>query len=304
MLMESIKATTWLHFKEIDELVGCSVHFAAEINQITNSFKYRAAASLVQNVNAVGFLTASSGNFGQALACACKLKGVECKVVMPMSSARVKIHAVRSHGAEVVFVDTTVQTRASMVKEVSKQYPNYYVASAYDCEHVINGNATLGHEIMELDWTPDQIVVPIGGGGLISGIATALEKHNSLIPLFGAEPASADDAYRSLHSGQLQENTLDPMTLADGARTRSLGRRNWKVVQRRVTDIFRVSERQITDAMQLFHQHGVKVEPTGALTLGALLKNTELTGTVVAVISGANVDPDLYEQIISGEVHS
>lgn len=304
VLMDSIHPTTWLHFEEIDALIGTEVHFAAEIHQVTHSFKYRAAASLVQNVDASGFLAASSGNFGQALACACRLKGVQCKIVMPITSAQVKIEAVRSHGAEIIFVDTSKQTRASMVALVSQQNPELYVASAYDCQYVIQGNATLGREILELDWTPSQILVPIGGGGLISGVAQALEERHSQIALVGAEPAVADDAFRSLQSGVRQENQLDPMTLADGARTQSVGVRNWEIIKRRVSKIHRVSEKEIIRAVQIFHQVGIQVEPTGALTLGALLKNKGSTGPIVAVISGANVDADLFAQIISGEVHS
>ena len=303
-LMDSIRPTTWLHFDEIDEIVGTEVHFAAEIHQVTHSFKYRAATSVVQNVSASGFLAASSGNFGQALACACRLKGVPCKIVMPMTSAQVKIDAVRSHGAEVIFVDTSKQTRASMVAVVSQQHPDFHVASAYDCEHVIQGNSTLGREILDLEWTPEQILVPIGGGGLISGIAQALEENSSTIALIGAEPAAADDAFRSLQTGTRQQNRLDPMTLADGARTQSVGVRNWEIIQRRVSKIHRVSEEEIIRAVQIFHRHGIQVEPTGALTLGALLKNKGLTKPIVAVISGANVDADLFAQIISGEVSS
>lgn len=223
---------------------------------------------------------------------------------MPLSSAKVKVDAVRSYGAEVVFVDTTKQTRESKVLEISKQYPEFYVASAYDCEQVISGNATLGVEIVALDWMPSQVIVPIGGGGLISGIATALESQSNFVPLVGAEPAAADDAYRSLQSGVRQENALDPMTLADGARTRSLGKRNWAVIKRRVAKIHRVSEDNIIAAMRLFHRVGIRVEPTGALTLGALLTEPPTSGPVVAVISGANVDEGLYQQIICGEVNS
>jgi threonine dehydratase len=223
---------------------------------------------------------------------------------MPMTSAQVKIDAVRSHGAEVIFVDTSKQTRASMVEWVSQQYPDFYVASAYDCDHVIEGNATLGHEILDLDWTPERIIVPIGGGGLISGVVQALESRNSQLTLVGAEPAAADDAYRSLQTGVRQENKLDPMTLADGARTQSVGLRNWDFIKRRVSKIHRVSEKEIIQAMKIFHQVGIQVEPTGALTLGALLKNKGSKGPIVAVVSGANVDADLYAQIISGEVHS
>ena len=108
---------------QIDAAVGTKVWFASETEQVTGSFKYRAATSVVQNVPAEGFIAASSGNFGQALACACRLRGVPCIIVMPTTSAQVKIDAVRSHNAEVIFVDTALQTRADKVQEVGKCTP-------------------------------------------------------------------------------------------------------------------------------------------------------------------------------------
>lgn len=298
-LMDSIKSTTWCHFSEIDAAVGACVYFASETEQITHSFKYRAATSLVQNVNAEGFLVASSGNFGQALACACQQKGVPCIVVMPTTSAQVKVDAVLSYKATVVFVDTTVQTRAQKVAEIAEEHSKYHIASPYDCEWVISGNASLGREIHHHESSPDMVLVPIGGGGLISGIAQAFQELGNDTALWGAEPALADDAARSLEQGQRLSNDGEPQTLADGARTRSVGVLNWGIIQQRVSTVLRVSEKSICEAMRLFHSVGVKVEPTGALTLGALLEHPPSCSEIVAVISGKNVDAVLYNSIIA-----
>ena len=297
-LIETVRSTTWLHFQQIDSAVGKTVWFASEAGQVTGSFKYRAATSVVHNVDAPGFIAASSGNFGQALACACKLKGVPCIIVMPTTSAQVKIDAVRSHDAEVVFVDTAVQTRADKVKEIVVDYPDYHVASPYDCDWVIQGNSSLGREIHQHLSNPEVVLVPIGGGGLISGIAEALEHNDNDVLLWGAEPAMADDAARSLEKGERLFNEGEPQTVADGARTRSVGVRNWIRIQRRVSNILRVSEESICKALCLLHSMGVEVEPTGALTLGALLEHSIDVDEVVVVISGKNVDSTLYDSII------
>lgn len=297
-LIETVRSTTWLHFDRIDIAVGAKVWFASEAEQVTGSFKYRAATSVVQNVDAEGFIAASSGNFGQALACACRLRGVPCIIVMPTTSAKVKIDAVRSHDAEIVFVDTAVQTRADKVQEVAKTHPRYHIASPYDCEWVIRGNSSLGREIHEHISQPDLILVPIGGGGLISGIAEALEESENPVRLWGAEPAMADDAARSLEAGERLSNEGEPQTLADGARTRSVGVRNWIRIQRRVSNVLRVCEQSICTAMRLLHDEGIMVEPTGALTLASLLEHSVPTSEVVIVISGKNVDSTLYDSII------
>lgn len=297
-LIETVRSTTWLNFDQIDAIVGAKVWFASEADQVTGSFKYRAATSVVHNIDAEGFIAASSGNFGQALACACRLRNIPCIIVMPTTSAQVKIDAVRSHDAEIIFVDTAVQTRADKVREVASLNPAYHIASPYDCEWVIRGNSSLGHEIHKHISQPDLVLVPIGGGGLISGIADALEQSENHVRLWGVEPAMADDAARSLEAGERLFNEGEPQTLADGARTRSVGVQNWIRIQRRVSNILRVSEQTICQAMRLLHHEGIMVEPTGALTLASLLEHSVSTSEVVIVISGKNVDSTLYDSII------
>ncbi len=301
-LVDTVRPTIWWNITEIDRLLGKTVWFASETEQVTHSFKYRAATSLVQNVDAPGFLVASSGNFGQALARACQLKEVPCIVVMPTTSAQVKIDAVRSYGAQVVFVDTAVQTRADKVSEMSNAHPSYHVASPYDCPWVIQGNASLGDEIHRHSSTPTVVLVPIGGGGLISGIATAFERHGNSVQLWGVEPKLADDAARSLEVGQRLFNEGEPQTLADGARTRSVGVHNWEIIQRRVSKILRVSESTLCKAVRLFHRVGVTVEPTAALTLAALLEHDLSHTEIAAVVSGKNVDSILYDAILSDAI--
>lgn len=285
-------------FDNVNQQLGMDIYFASELGQVTHSFKFRAAWSVVSNIQAKGFIAASSGNFGQALACACQRQERDCKIVMPTTSAKVKIEAVRSYGAEVIFVDTRKQNRADKVKEVSAQYP-YHIASAYDCEHVISGNASLGIEIANMEEKFDLIIAPIGGGGLSAGIIQGLREQGDQTPVWGAEPLMADDLYWSLQADKLLRHDIEPQTLADGARTLSVGRRNWAILKEEIAGVVCVTEESIQEAMKLFWKNGLRVEPTGALTLGALLQTLAWKGKkILAVISGGNVDQEVFERLI------
>ena len=298
-----IRSTQFLNFEPLNQQFqdhNIQIVIASELQQVTHSFKFRAAWSLVNNIDAQGFCAASSGNFGQALACACQHLGRKCSIVMPTTSAKIKVDAVRSYGAEVVFVDTAQQSRAEKLSEVATKNPSFYVASAYDCDWVIQGNSSLGKEIAKADLNVDTVMVPVGGGGLISGIALGIAQMKERPKLWGAEPEMADDAYRSLKEGQLIRNVGEPQTLADGARTVSVGLKNWNIIQKHVSGIVRVSENAIIEAMKYYHQLGLRVEPTGALTLGAIIQNPTIwkDQKILLVISGGNVDVELYDRII------
>ena len=300
----SPKPTKIEYFEEINLLLGMEVYIASELDQVTHSFKFRAAWSVVSNIPAEGFIAASSGNFGQALACACQRLNRDCKIVMPTTSARVKIDAVRSYGAEVIFVNTAEQSRAEKVKEVAREYPTYHIASAYDCEHVIAGNSSLGTEIANREEIFDLIIAPVGGGGLSAGIIQGLREQGDETPVWGAEPLMADDLYWSLQARKLLKHDIEPQTLADGARTLSVGRKNWAILKEHLSGVICVTEESIQKAMQLYWKHGLRVEPTGALTLGALLQVDDWKGKrILAVISGGNVDQELFDALISNNQH-
>ena len=286
----------------LTEQLAVNVTLATETFQHTGSFKFRAAYNLAANVPQQKVITASSGNFGQALAYACKLLNKRCTVVMPSTSAKIKIAAVRSHGATVDLIDTKVKTRAARLAEVAAENPDAYVASAYDDNLVIDGNSTLGAELAASGQTWNFIIAPVGGGGLISGIAQGLRRAGDSTKILGAEPALGNDAARSLRSGELVKNTSEPPTLADGARTLSLGQRNWEIIRREVSDILEISEKAIGDAVRfLFRYANLKVEPTGALSLAALLQYRERFNgqEVCCVVSGGNVDPSVYAKLLT-----
>ncbi len=166
-LREAIRPTTFIESSKLRDHLGLDVTIASETFQHTGSFKFRAGYNLALNVPNDEILTASSGNFGQALPTPASLLGKRCTVVMPVTSAKVKIDAVRGFGATVDLIDTKQVTRSDRVAQLAEQHPNAYIASAYDDQLVIEGNSTLGEELAEKNF--DVVIVPVGGGGLISG---------------------------------------------------------------------------------------------------------------------------------------
>ncbi len=298
-LTEAIKPTTFIESAKLRDHLGLDVTIATETFQHTGSFKFRAAYNLVLNVLNDEILTASSGNFGQALAYACRLLDKKCTVVMPVTSAQVKIDAVRGYGATVDLIDTKVVGRNERVAQLAEQMPDAYFASAYDDKFVIEGNSSLGDELAVEDF--DVVISPVGGGGLISGIITGLHRHAKPTVIYGAEPLLGNDASRSLQAGRIIANETEPMTIADGARTISLGNLNWPIIRDGVTDIIEVSDGKIAEAVRLyFGLVNLKCEPTGALSLGAVLENTgPFEGKKIClVVSGGNVDPEIYRGLI------
>lgn len=301
-LLEAIRPTTFIESDKLKKYLGFDVTIASETFQITGSFKFRAAYNLALSVPNEEIVTASSGNFGQGLACACQILGKKCVVVMPDTSARVKIEAVKSYGATVDLVDTKKVRREVRVQQILDTMPNAYKASAYDDSYVIDGNATLGKEIASYkDF--DTVIVPVGGGGLSSGMVKGLCEIGSLIKVIGAEPLLANDAARSLKAGEIIANESEPMTIADGARTLSLGKQNWAILKDGISKIIEVSDEKIAEAMRLyFSLANLKSEPTGALSLGAILENSEdyIGKKVCLIVSGGNVDTEIYRNILAG----
>ena len=298
-LLKAIRPTTFIESEKLKTYLGIDLTIATETFQHTGSFKFRAAYNLALNVPNDEILTASSGNFGQALAFACQLLKKKCTVVMPETSAPVKIEAVRSYGATVELVDVKKVGRSERVSQLAAAMPNAYVASAYDDLLVIEGNATLGDELAEKNF--DLVIAPIGGGGLASGIVTGLCRNGNSAQVFGAEPLLANDAARSLKEGKIVQNEVEPQTIADGARTVSLGESNWQILQKGLAEIVEVSEEKIVEAARLyFSLANLKVEPTGALSLGAILEHAELFAgkRICAIASGGNVDTEIYRKII------
>lgn len=298
-LQAVLRPTTFIQSVRLRTKVGAEVTLASETFQVTGSFKFRAAYNLALNVKEDRIITASSGNFGQAMAYACKLLGKRCTVVMPDNSAQVKVDAVREFAGEVDLVPTATKSRAERVQELAAADPSAFVASAYDDPFVIEGNSSLGKELAAEKF--DAILVPVGGGGLSAGIISGLKQAQSQTKVFGVEPVVANDASRTLRSGSIQRFETEPQTVADGVRTLSIGKHNWEILRGGLEDILEVSEQSIVDALRLLFTHAnLKAEPTGAVSLAALIEHaSRFEGSrICCVVSGGNVDPEVFKRLV------
>ena len=297
-----VRPTTLIEAPLLAATLGLrSLTFASETFQWTGSFKFRAAYEVASTVPQQHLIAASSGNFGQALAYACSLLGKRSIIVMPRTSAAVKMQAVAEYGGAIDLVDVEKVSRSDRVAQLAAEHPDAYIASAFDDPLVIRGNSSLGREIVAMRSLPEMIVAPVGGGGLTSGIITCLVHLGKSLQVIGAEPLMANDAARSLRAGELIANESEPQTLADGARTLSLGKSNWEILRCGLASIVEVPEDRIVEAVRtLFWAANLKAEPTGALSLGAVLHSPALfkDRRVCCVISGGNVDPALYAKLI------
>jgi threonine dehydratase len=297
------RATTLLSPTRLSDALGIHITLAAETFQHTGSFKFRAAHRVATSIPNTDVIAVSSGNFGQAIALACKLTGKRCTVVMPNNSAAVKIDAVRSYGATTDLIDTTVISREDRVAQLVAENPDAYVASAYDDEFVIEGNSTLGTELAAVEGGFDAVIAPIGGGGLTAGLIKGFRAVGCTIPVYAAEPAIANDAAQSFRTGKIVRSPKEVQTMADGARTRAIGKHNWAILRHGLADVIEVQEAEIAEAIRLLFSHAnLKSEPTGALGIGALLASrTRFENQhVCVVITGGNVDTARYLDLLSG----
>jgi len=303
-LRPRVVPATLIEPRRINAALGGEIRvlLVSETFQHTGSFKFRAATSVALHSPAAHLLTASSGNFGAALAWAARETGKRCTVVMPAQSAQVKIDAVRSAGAAVELIDTAKISRSQRVEQLQDQDPKAQVVSPYDDPHVVAGNSSLAAELFARE-TPDCIIAPVGGGGLSSGIVVARDFLGVSCPVIGAEPALANDAARSLREGNLCRNALEPDTLCDGARTLSLGKLNFEILREGLSSMIEVEEAQVVRAVKmLFELANLKAEPTGALSVAAMLQSpTRFAGKRVAcVISGGNIDNAVFTRLLVG----
>lgn len=296
------RPTTIVHAPRLSNKLGVDLVLASETLQYTGSFKFRGAYNVASHVKHAHIITASSGNFGQAIAYACSLFGKRCTVVMPDTAPRIKVDAVREYGAEVDLVDVKVKGRLDRLNELAREYPEAYVASPYDDPLVIEGNAGLAEELFALGLDLDYIIAPIGGGGLTSGLVTAVKRRGRKTEVLAAEPTLANDAAQSFRAGHIVAQPTESATIADGARMLQLGDNTWEILSHGLAGVIEVSEEEIKEGVRLlFLLANLKAEPTGALALGAVLSDVErFKGKrVCCVISGGNADPVAYAQLVA-----
>jgi len=297
------RPTTIVDAPRLSRKLGVDLVLASETLQYTGSFKFRAAYNVASNVKQSHVITASSGNFGQAMAYACSLYKKRCTVVMPATAPQIKVDAVREYGAEVDLVDVKKKGRLERLGELATEFPDAYVASPYDDPLVIEGNGTLANELFALELELDYIIAPIGGGGLTSGLVQAVERSGKNIQVLAAEPALSNDAAQSIRAGHIVALPDESSTIADGARVLRIGDHNWEILSRGLAGVIEVTEEQIKEGVRLlFALANLKAEPTGALAIGAVLADPHrFKGKrVCCVISGGNADPALYAKLVEG----
>jgi threonine dehydratase len=282
--------------RQFDELVGCRAYFKCENLQRMGAFKFRGAynalAKLQGAQRARGVVAFSSGNHAQAVALAGQLLGIPATIVMPIDAPAVKIAATRGYGAQVALYDRTRgEGREQMAQRIARERGATLIPP-FDHPDVIAGQGTAVKELIEEVGPLDDLFVCTGGAGLLSGSAIAAHHLSPGIRVVGVEPAAGDDAARSFRSKTLQ--TVDnPDTIADGARTASMGVITFPLVLRHVQDIITVTDAQLVDAMRfLWERMKLVVEPTGALaTAGVLCGPLDVRDRRVGIIlSGGNVD--------------
>jgi threonine dehydratase len=271
------------------------IHLKLELFQRTGSFKVRGAAAKILPLSdeecAQGIVAASAGNHAQAVALAATARGVRARIVMPVYSQLTKQDATTGYGAEVILHGATYDEAHTHAMELMEEHGGVYV-HAFDDERVMAGQGTIGLEI--LDQIPDlkAVVCPVGGGGLISGVAVAVKSLNPRVRVIGVQAEEASAAVRSFHEGRrIVPDRI--ATIADGIKVQHVGERCFDVIRSQVDDMVTVRDVEIARAMLLLDEHAhISAEPAGAVPVAAFLSGAlpKFGGAVVAIISGGNID--------------
>ncbi|MBI4191550.1 MAG: threo-3-hydroxy-L-aspartate ammonia-lyase [Betaproteobacteria bacterium] len=287
--------TPALTSRTVDERTGAKVYFKCENFQRMGAFKFRGAYYALSNLSDEqkrrGVVAYSSGNHAQAVALAGKLLGVKAVIVMPDDAPAVKLDATRGYGAEVIIYNRETQDREQIACGLAEKR-SLTVIPPFDHPYVVAGQGTAATELIEDVGPLDYLLVPCGGGGLISGCAIAANHLSPGIKAIGVEPAAGDDVTRSFRTKTLQI-VHNPDTIADGARTHSAGKITFPLILHHVHDMLTVTDEELLRSMfYLWERMKIVVEPTGALAAAALLegKLDARGGRVGVIISGGNVD--------------
>jgi threonine dehydratase len=301
-IQKVIFQTPMLYSDTISRMTGKEVFLKLENLQKTGSFKIRGAYYKLSQLNPSmrkrGVVAASAGNHAQGVAYASSLLGIRSTIVMPEGASIAKQMATRSYGGEVILFGQDMDESLQHVKQLEEK--GSYFVHPFDDEQVIAGQGTIGLEILEEVPGVEAIVVPIGGGGLISGIATIVKKRRPGVKIVGVQAAHAPSAFYSWKKREIVEAEVKP-TLADGIALRRVGESTFPIIERKVDDIITVEEDEIASAiLMLMERKRVVAEGAGAAPLAALLSRPgRIKGRkVVLVISGGNIDVNLLDRII------
>lgn len=305
-LKPHIRHTPLLRAEKMEPLLGCEVYLKPETLQITGAFKIRGALnktlSLPREAIANGIIATSSGNHAQGMAYAARMLGVKALIVVPVTTPNIKVENTRALGAEVIKFDGDTAARWKRVNEIAAER-NCAVVHAFEDPLVMAGQGTIGCEILEDLADVDTVIVPMGGGGLISGIATAIKETKSSVRVVGAEPALTPKYF---HSRINKERTTLPLknTIADGLRISVPGQNPFPIIERYVDEIVLVEDEHIIEGMRMLAKDAKLIaEPAASIGIGALLaRGLEVTPheRVCVVLSGGNWDlcdlADVYQR--------
>jgi threonine dehydratase len=286
--------TPVLTSSSINKIVGGNLFFKCENLQKVGAFKFRGACnavfSLTEEDAQKGVATHSSGNHAAALALAARMRGIAAHIVMPSNSPEIKKKAVAGYGANITFCEPTLQARESTLARIVAETGATEI-HPYNNFNVIAGQGTAAKELIEDFGQFDIIMAPVGGGGLLSGTALTVKYLLPGCKVIAAEPAGADDAFRSFHEKKIIPS-VNPKTIADGLLT-SLGERNFAIIMQNVDDIVTVSEEKIVEAMRMIWERmKIIIEPSSAVPLAAILEGkVDIQNKKVGIIlSGGNLD--------------
>ena len=306
-LKPHIRHTPLLRAERIEKAVGCRLYLKPETLQVTGAFKIRGALnkslSLPKEAIANGLIATSSGNHAQGLAYAARMLGVKALLVIPANAPKAKIANTRALGAEVILFDGDTAARWKRVHEIAAEN-NYAVVHAFEDPLVMAGQGTIGCEILEDLEDVDTVIVPMGGGGLISGIATAIKETKPSVRVIGAEPALTPKYF---HSRKNKERTSLPLknTIADGLRLSVPGQNPYPIIEKYVDEIVLVEDEHIVAGMRALARDAKLIaEPAASIGVGALLARAikvEPDEKVCAVLTGGNWDLGDLAEIYKAE---
>jgi len=296
-----VHRTPVLASRLLNRLAGSELLLKAEHLQRGGSFKIRGALNFLMTLAGAererGVITASSGNHGQAVALAAHELGIAATVVVPEDIAGVKAAAIRDYGAAVEIAGRSSAERLARAQAIAAESGAIFVPP-YDHPRIVEGQATTAAELLEDAPGVEAVAVPVGGGGLIAGIALAVKLIAPSVRVVGVETAAADDANRSFRAGK-RVRIDHPNTIADGIRNLELGALNWEVIRTHVDDMVTVSDAEVMEAMRLLLTRAkVVAEPTGAVAPAAVLAGRVRGARVAAIVSGGNLDPALLAGLL------
>lgn len=272
---------------------GNPLYLKAESLQPSGSFKIRGATYCLslhtEEERKRGVIAYSTGNHAKAVAYAAKLLGIKATLVMSPDAPDFKVAACRSYGADIIMTDPCPETRRHVAEELSRT-KNYFLVPPYDHPEIITGQGTIGVEILD-HIEPAAVFVPVGGGGLIAGIAMAIKKKNPQVKIIGVEPELENDGYQSFHTKKLVTLATPSHTIADAIKITPLGDLTFPIIQKYVDDMVTVSEEEILEATLHAHSSAhLVLEPAGALSIAAALtyKKIDSDKPIICIASGGN----------------